>query len=168
MPTSISYELESDPAPAAATATAAAGDIVPNAGPVVTARGLLLPFRRNQRDDFANGTGRALWQANVELLLSTDGPTPNGIGEIPWRPMEGTMLRLLRHKNNTSILRGMAEVYIRQAFQRSFPGVLRLTRVDKFRPEPGVLRLEVAFDVVSPDAPIERNITAEVAIPAVE
>ena len=165
MPESYSYPLADDPAPTAAQDDAATTTALPNEAPFTVGKGLLLPFRRNQRDDFANGSLREFWQSNVELLLSIEGPTETSTGEIPWRPDEGAELRKLRHKNNTSILRAMAEAYIRRAFQRSFPGVLRLTKVDKFRPEPGKLQLEVTFEVVGADGPVIRDAVVEVTIP---
>lgn len=165
MTVSITYPLSADPAPLPATPTADATPTLANASPTVTGRGLLLPFRRNQRDDFANGTGRELWQSRVELLLSVDGPTETSTGEIAWRPDEGTAIRLLRHKNNTSILRSMAEAYIRQGFQRSFRGKLKLNRVTKFTKESNKVVMEVAFDVIAPNAPVVRNVTAEVTLP---
>lgn len=159
MTTSISYTLADDPAPLPATTPAATSDVVPNAAPLTVARGLLLPFQRNQRSDFASGTGAELWITRVELLLSIKGPSERGPGELPWRPRDGSALHILRHKNNTPMLREMARAYVTDAFRRSLPGV-RLTDIVIQRREGGVLHVRVKFDVLQGNTPVQRGLEA--------
>lgn len=164
MTTSASYLLEPDPSPLPTSPTTSSGDVVPNQAPFTAARGLLLPFQRNQRNDFANGTGSELWSTRVRLLLSTHGPTERGPGEIPWRPNDGAPLRLLRHQNNTPMLREMARHYIIDAFRRSLPGVF-LTEIGTPVRAGNVLQIEIRFDVVEGTAPAERGLQAVAEIP---
>ena len=66
-------------------------------------RGLLIPFRRDLKRDFATGTGRELLASKVRQVLMTEGPTPRSQGELPWRP--GAMLRLISTTPRTDLLR---------------------------------------------------------------
>lgn len=164
MTTSASYPLAPDPSPSAAASSTTSSDVVPNAAPFTASRGLLLPFVRNQRDDFANAGGREMHVARVRLFCQVRGPTERGPGEIPWRPQDGAALQNLRHANNTRMFRAMAAHLLNDAFRRSLPGYT-LTDVVSARPEKGVTLLTLKFDVEQGNAPPERDLTVEVAIP---
>lgn len=164
MTTSASYTLADDPAPLPAAAAVQASEVVPNASPLTVARGLLLPFQRNQRSDFANATGSELWIARVKLLLSVRGPTERGVGEIAWRPEEGAPLHLLRHQNNTPMMREMARHYIVDAFRRSLPGVV-LSDLGTPLLEKNKLTVRITFMVVQGNVPVERGLEAVAEIP---
>lgn len=164
MTSSASYTLADDPSPLPATAIASGSEVLPNAAPLTVARGLLLPFQRNLRSDFANGTGSELWIARVKLLLSVRGPTERGVGEIAWRPEEGAPLHILRHQNNTPMLREMARHYIVGAFRRSLPGVL-LSSLETPLLEKNKLTVRITFRVVQANVAVERGLEAVAEIP---
>ena len=95
-------------------------------------RGLLAPFRRDRKRDFASESGDELLASKVLQVLATEGATPRSSGELPWRTAFGTPLHLLRHQRNDAALAELARVYIRDALRRWLPeativgiGVLR-------------------------------------------
>lgn len=140
MTTTATYPLA--PEEAASAATDATDPTLPNQQASVADRGLLLPFQRNQRSDFANGTGDALLIARVQLLLGTRGPSAQSGGEVWWRPNDGASLHALRHQNNTEVLRAGARAYIVEAFRRSLPTV-RLREILSIAPKGNVIDLTI-------------------------
>ncbi len=83
--------------------------------------GLLSPFRRDLKRDFAAGSGFALLQCKVLQTLMTEGFSPRSSGELPWRTAFGSSLTLLRHQNNNTALAELARVYIRDALKKWIP-----------------------------------------------
>jgi hypothetical protein len=84
--------------------------------------GILAPFRRDKKRDFASGSGEALLASKVRQALLTDGATPRSSGELPWRTSFGAGLALLRHQRNDAALKELARVYVRDALKRWVPG----------------------------------------------
>jgi uncharacterized protein len=78
-------------------------------------RGLLVPFRRDKKSDFASGVGADLLHSDAEQVLGTQP------GELPWRTEFGTELDRLRHRQNTEIVRELGRVYTRDALRRWLP-----------------------------------------------
>jgi hypothetical protein len=83
--------------------------------------GVLIPFRRDRKRDFASGDGEELLASKVEQLLATEGATPRSSGELPWRTSLGCPLQHLRHQNNDAILAELARVYVRDALRKWLP-----------------------------------------------
>jgi hypothetical protein len=110
---------------------------------VTTLRGLLTPFQRDRKRDFASGEGDALLSSKVEQGLATEGSTLRSVGELPWRTAFGTPLEVLRHQRNEVVLGELARVYIRDALARWVPEAT-LVAVEVQREE-GELRLRVWF-----------------------
>jgi hypothetical protein len=81
-------------------------------------RGLLAPFRRDRKRDFASDDGDALLASKVLQVLATEGATAQSSGELPWRTAFGTPLQLLRHQRNDAALAELARVYVRDALRR--------------------------------------------------
>ena len=94
--------------------------------------GLLAPFCRDKKRDFASGTGQELLRSKVLQVLMTEGQTAQTSGELPWRTAFGSGLHLLRHQRNDDVLRELALVRVREALSRWLPDVevteLRVTR----------------------------------------
>jgi hypothetical protein len=88
---------------------------------VATARGLLTPFRRDRKRDFASGEGDDLVASQVEQVLATEGSTLQSVGELPWRTSFGTPLEVLRHQRTGLVLQELARVYLRDALARWVP-----------------------------------------------
>lgn len=106
-------------------------------------RGLLTPFRRDRKRDFASDDGDDLLASKVLEVLATEGATARSSGELPWRTAFGTPLQLLRHQNNDVALTELARVYVRDAFRRWLPDA-ELVRVAVERDGP-VLNLRIRF-----------------------
>lgn len=90
--------------------------------PVTELHGLLTPFRRDRKRDFASGRGPELLRSKVLQALMTEGATPRSSGELPWRTNFGAGLALLRHQRNDAALKELARVYVRDALKRWVPG----------------------------------------------
>lgn len=84
-------------------------------------RNLLVPFRRDRVRDFASGTSYELRLAKILQVLLTEGDTPQGSGEMPWRTAFGSGLHLLRHRNADAVLAELARVRARYALRRWVP-----------------------------------------------
>ncbi|HBQ18612.1 MAG TPA: hypothetical protein DEF51_48290 [Myxococcales bacterium] len=84
-------------------------------------RNLLVPFERDRVRDFASGTGYELRLAKILQVLLTEGDTPQGSGEMPWRTAFGSGLHLLRHRNADAVLAELARVRARDALRRWIP-----------------------------------------------
>ena len=105
--------------------------------------GLLTPFRRDRKRDFASGTGAELLRSKVLQVLMTEGATPRSSGELPWRTRFGAGLHLLRHQRNDEVLGELARVYVRDALTRWVPSA-RLVALEVSRDDASlVLRLRV-------------------------
>lgn len=86
-------------------------------------RGSLLPFRRDKKLDFANGTGDELLRSKILQVLMTRGANPTSEGELPWRTTFGAGLDLLRHQRNDAALAELARVQVQDALNKWLPGV---------------------------------------------
>ena len=106
-------------------------------------RGLLVPFRRDRKRDFATGTGADLLGSKVLQAIMTAGATPRSSGELPWRTSFGAGLDLLRHQRNDAALAELARVQVRDALRRWVPEV-DLVGVDVVRQD-ATLTLRVRF-----------------------
>lgn len=92
-------------------------------------KSLLVPFRRDRVRDFASGTGYELQLAKILQALLTEGDTPQGSGEMPWRTAFGSGLHLLRHRNADAVLAELARVRAGDALRRWSPSA-EVVRVD--------------------------------------
>jgi hypothetical protein len=114
---------------------------------VTSARGLIAPFRRDRKRDFASDDGDELLASKVLEVLATEGATTRSSGELPWRTAFGTPLQLLRHQNNDVALGELARVYVRDAFRRWLPEATLLgVTVDRDGP---LLGLRIRFRAAS-------------------
>ena len=105
--------------------------------------GLLIPFRRDKKRDFASGSGPDLLASKVLQVLMTNGATPRSSGELPWRTAFGSGLELLRHQRNDAALAELARVHVRDALKRWVPEA-ELVEVAVTR-EDATLQLRVRF-----------------------
>lgn len=89
--------------------------------------GLIRPFRRDEKNDFANTGGVALVRACVGQVLGTMANSPDNPdlgGELLWNPEFGSLLYLLRHMKNDDVLRELGRYYVVDALRRWEPRVL--------------------------------------------
>ena len=80
--------------------------------------GLIRPFQRDQKGDFATAQDAALVIAAMGQILGTICSSEFSQGELPWRPEFGSLLHLLRHRPNTPTLDELARQYVVDALQR--------------------------------------------------
>ena len=72
--------------------------------------GILCPFRRDGKGDFANEEGLPLLKSDIGELLGIIGPTQNQPGELPWDGSRGSRLLILKHRHiNSEMVRALAE-----------------------------------------------------------
>jgi phage baseplate assembly protein W len=85
--------------------------------------GLLLPFQRDGRGDFASGLNEELYASAIELVLLTAGETSTTAGELPWRGSFGVGLDLLRLRPNSIATAQVARQRVDAAMKRWMPEV---------------------------------------------
>ena len=77
--------------------------------------GLVRPFRRDQKNDFANSCGEDLVGSAVGQVLGTRASTEVSQGELPWRTDFGAKLHLLMYDAIDEIFEELARVYAQDA-----------------------------------------------------
>jgi phage baseplate assembly protein W len=80
--------------------------------------GLIRPFQRDQKGDFATAGDAKLVSAAIGQILGTFASSDFSQGEMPWRPEFGSLLYLLKHRPNTPALDQLAHQYVVQAIQQ--------------------------------------------------
>jgi uncharacterized protein len=78
-------------------------------------RGILTPFVRDKKRDFASGEGGALLRSDAGQVFGMRR------GELLWRTEVGTELERLRHHQNSDVVRELGRVYTRDAVRRWLP-----------------------------------------------
>lgn len=121
--------------------------------PAFLGNGLLRPFRRDQKNDFANGAGAALIQSTAGQILGTKCDGPRGVGELPWRTEFGSRLYLLRHRPLNETLRELARFYSQEALTRWEPRIVVSQALVTRNREQRSLVIRCYFDV------IDRNVS---------
>lgn len=115
-------------------------------------KGVVVPFRRDGKDDFTNSTGIDVVDSSLAIVLGTlcAGPTNNG--EVPFNQQLGTLLPLLRHHNvNDHTTKELATHYVVDAISRNEPRVNPKAIAFRARPDEHQLALRLRYDVVSRD-----------------
>jgi hypothetical protein len=133
--------------------------------------GLVRPFVRDQKGDFATAEGVALVRACVGQVLGTVGSSQTTQGELPWRPEFGSLLTLLRHRANDPVTAQLARVYVADALARWEPRVrVKSVIITRERsPHAGVggedvLVVSVRYDFVVTGEVVVEDITQRVVV----
>jgi phage baseplate assembly protein W len=91
------------------------------AGPKATANplgaGIVRPFRRTEKADFASDSGPPEVASAVGQILGTRK------GSLPWRPEFGSDIELLRHMANDPTLVELARIYVEEPLRRWEPRI---------------------------------------------
>ncbi len=117
--------------------------------------GLLRPFRRDQKADFAASGAEQVIRSAVGQILGTVGSSDFTQGELPWRTEFGSLLHLLRHQKNDRVLQELARVYVVDALKRWEPRVV-VTAVQVAREQQdgeNVLAIRLRYNVISTNVP---------------
>jgi phage baseplate assembly protein W len=152
MPVSASFPLIPEPS-AAASVGASQGSAELSAYDVTQGFlgfGLLRPFRRDLKADFAADGGERIVRSAVGQVLGTMAGSDFTQGEVPWRTEFGSLLHLLRHKRNDSVLQELARVYVVDALKRWEPRVA-VTSVQMTREQQdgqNVLAIRIRYNLV--------------------
>jgi phage baseplate assembly protein W len=170
---SVTYQLTSPPAaaplppnPIALVSTSILGSTVP----AFLGAGLVRPFTRDQKNDFANANGLPVIQACVGQILGTKASDDAGInnGEVPWRPTFGSRLYLLQHRKGPHLAQ-MARVYVVDALAKWEPRVTNVRVSSAFFPSQYLLQLDLLYDVIARNVPGNQvlfpGVQQQVAVP---
>lgn len=176
MPTPFSYPINSESSSSSSSSSTAR----PHANASVRGvpflgYGILRPFVRDQKGDFAAAGGATLVKACVGQVLGTMASSEFITGELPWAPEFGSLLHVLRHRQNDSVAQQLAKVYITDALARWEPRV-KLTSVRFERRKSSstlgggedVLFIHVVYDVITSNVPgnavVLRDVTQTVQL----
>ena len=135
------------------------------AAPAFLGSGLLRPFARDKKNDFANDSGLALVKACIGQILGTRGSDDSGQhqGELEWRPAFGSKLYLLQHRKGPH-LEELAAYYVAEALQRWEPRVTNVRATATFDPLQRALNVELVYDVIAANVSTN-NVSQSVAVP---
>ena len=87
--------------------------------------GLLTPFQRDGKGDFAKATADddALFESALTFVLETRGDSPVAVGEMPWRTSFGSELDRLRFLPNSLATVEIARTMVDKAVREWLPSV---------------------------------------------
>lgn len=136
--------------------------------------GLVRPFQRDEKNDFANTGGAALVKSAVGQILGTRAGSDFTQGELAWNTEFGSLLYMLRHQNNDVALQALARTYVVEALRRWEPRVLvkdvEVTRESTADGGENVLSIRLTYDIINANVPGNQvllpNVTQDVAIAA--
>lgn len=117
--------------------------------PVAGRRGIVLPFQRDQKQDFANGGVVDVVMSNLVQVCGTACMTDTSAGECEWDPELGSPIVLARHVNSKAARRAALRAYLILAF-REFEPRARMRAVVVQQVDRS-LHVDIYFDIV--DAP---------------
>lgn len=118
-------------------------------------RGIVAPFRRDRKTDFASASGEALVRSRVAEILGVQCSDAGGTlqGELPWRHAFGSMLYRLKHKKGI-VLQELARVYVIDALRRWEPAVqVSNASVVSFDRDTRTLTIRLRYDVIKVNSP---------------
>lgn len=156
MPDPVTPAIDSDPGTVAETGRSLRSGSI---GSGITGRGILLPFRRNMRSDFASGEGVELVRSAVRLVLGTVCGSDTTQGELPWRTEFGSLTQLLRLRNNSPALAELARHRVVEPLALWVPSVRVREVIVQQNGE--TMSLTVRYDLVDP-------IGTKVVVPGLE
>ena len=127
-------------------------DVETGATPVFIGFGLIRPFQRDMKSDFASAGGERLVRSSVGQILGTKAQGERAFGELPWRPDFGSKFYLLKFKKDP-VLSELARVYAQESLRRWEPRI----RISSVRPvfsrDRREMRVRIKFDVIDVNVP---------------
>lgn len=134
------------------------------AEPAFLGRGIIRPFRRDAKNDFANASGRALVAACAGQILGTRARGPKASGELRWRGAFGSRLYQLRHKPINTTTRELARHYAREDLARWEPRLVVVT-VDLIGDQQRrLIQVSLGIDVIDRNVPGNRVVLSGVPV----
>ena len=120
-------------------------------------QGVLVPFQRDIKSDWANASGSAVVRSDVIQALLMER------GELPWDEGRGSRLNWLRHRSlPEATMNDLARVYVVEALRGELANVVvREVTVARFAgpdgdPRSG-LRVRVTYDIIDPNSGIAQS-----------
>lgn len=152
MAVDASYPISSPALPSPVAPTVQPSPSLPSVSDALGS-GPTRPWRRDKKLDWSSANGAKLVASSVGQILGTRCASEFTSGELPWRDEFGSLLYLLRHRNNDATTRELARVYVADALARWEPRV-RVTGVSIDAEEvPGVgmvaMTIRVRYDITS-------------------
>ncbi len=133
--------------------------------------GLIRPFVRDQKGDFAAAEAEVLVRACVGQVLGTRGRNAKSEGEMPWRTDFGSLLFTLRHAPNDPVTQALAKTYISDAlgaWEKRVRVRALSFRTEKSRTDlkggDDVLVASLVYDLVDGGTIIQTNIQQDVRL----
>lgn len=124
--------------------------------------GIIRPFQRDKKNDFANASGARLVRSTVGQVLGTQAQGETANGELPWRHEFGSLIYLLKHRKGRLVAE-LGRQYAQDALAKWEPRVV-ITQVDPvFDSEARAVSFKLTVDLISENAPGN-----QVLIPGVE
>lgn len=134
MPQSYSWEITPDPAPVPVDSTSASTTAAAVSVPPTQRLGILRPFRRDQKNSFAVGSGETLLKSLLGQVLGTVAGDAENRGELAWDTDYGSRLHILKHSMNRPARDEIAKALVISVVRRYMPNVVvtrtRVVQVD--------------------------------------
>ena len=110
--------------------------------------GIVCPFRRDGKGDFANASGVEVLKSDIGELLGFLGPTATEPGELAWDTERGVNFQALKHRRlHSEMIRALADQLASGALRvfepRVRPGITTVTSEND-----DTLRVMVSFRVL--------------------
>lgn len=112
--------------------------------------GLVRPFIRDKKNDFANDTDVNLIRACVGQILGTRAGDPGGAtqGELLWRPNFGAKLYLLKHARD-EIITSLGAIYVKDALSQWEPRVTNVIAQVNFSRPTLTATIDLIYDIIA-------------------
>jgi len=114
--------------------------------------GIIRPFQRDKKNDYASAGGRRLVASCVGQVIGTDAQSEVSRGELPWRTDFGSWVHLLRHRKGPATVE-LLRAYIQDAVKRWEPRVSFTRTIPVFDGPQRLLSAKVRFDLIAENRP---------------
>lgn len=111
MSTTLNFLLSTD---LATTATQEASDAFRD----TVGAGIVTPFQRDLKQDFANAVGPELIRQNIGQILGTLAQGRTNRGELSWRPEFGSLLPIMQYRNINEVFFELIRTRVVDAIER--------------------------------------------------
>ncbi len=114
--------------------------------------GLVTPFQRDVKNDFANDSGLNLIKSCVGQILGTRARNGTTKGEIEWRSDFGSLVFTMLHRKGR-LLNELARVYVTDALAKWEPRVQVATVQLFWTPTKNLFVIGLRYDVIDRNVP---------------
>lgn len=135
--------------------------------PLSFGAGIVTPFQRDGKGDFANADDITLVRSNVRQVLYTIASSSVTNGEIPWRPEFGSILQVLRFRNLDETLEELARTYVVDSLKTWAPRIRITGTVVEADVDETTLDITVRYNILNTSrlSVVANNIIDAVQLP---